>query len=406
MDYIKLNKLFYKDKEKYHEVFKQRQMIKHELPLKIKDHDAFYVYDEELGNCIGQVYKLSARVEKLSEKIPPVALRQFLKKMLTDEIVLTNEIEGVASTRKEVSEAMESTSKNVRLKGMVLQYQRLLEDSNSFQLHEVQEIRDLYDRLVKDEIKKENYPDGKLFRKENVDVVTATQKVIHKGIFGEEKIITALQRVLDFMNDTSLKTSPLIKISFCHYAFGYIHPFYDGNGRISRFISSFLLKDEVSLILSLKLSSVIKENMKVYYEMFESVNDVRSKGDCTPFILQFLYFIKEAAENVEKEFLDMMEKFFMYIEGIKKIELSNFENKLMHVFVQNALYAQEGLDVKEVVKIMNQGESSVRSKIQTLEKMDLIEKDKKGKKLIYTANLKTLENYLEIQNEETHGFDE
>ena len=64
-------------------------------------------------------------------------------------------------------------------------------------------------------------------------------KVIHSGIYPEEKLNEAMTAALDFLNDDNIDI--LIRISAFHYLFGYIHPFYDGNGRTSRFISSHLL---------------------------------------------------------------------------------------------------------------------------------------------------------------------
>ena len=50
----------------------------------------------------------------------------------------------------------------------------------------------------------------------------------------------------------------MIRIAVFHYIFGYIHPFYDGNGRTSRFISSYLLSKNLLPIVSYKLASTIK----------------------------------------------------------------------------------------------------------------------------------------------------
>ena len=34
----------------------------------------------------------------------------------------------------------------------------------------------------------------------------------------------------------------LVRLGLFHYFFSYIHPFYDGNGRTDRFITSYFLK--------------------------------------------------------------------------------------------------------------------------------------------------------------------
>jgi Fic family protein len=90
----------------------------------------------------------------------------------------------------------------------------------------------------------------------------------------------------------------LVRIAAFHYFFGFIHPFYDGNGRISRFISSYLLKKNAYPLLALDLSHTIKEYRKTYYNAFRECNDKRNKGDITPFIITFLEFLDKSTERM------------------------------------------------------------------------------------------------------------
>ena len=61
----------------------------------------------------------------------------------------------------------------------------------------------------------------------------------------------------------------LVRLGLFHYFFAYIHPFYDGNGRTDRFITSYFLKKNFHLLLGLRLSVYIKRNRKAYYKLFE-----------------------------------------------------------------------------------------------------------------------------------------
>ncbi len=391
MEYELLSKVFYKDEQKYKELLEERKKQQIKLPLEIKGEASFFLFNQEVGNCIAKIYKGMARVDSLWRELPPAALKQYVKRMLIEEIGLTNEIEGVISTRKEVEEAINSTTKKVRLKGMVEKYQSIIQEKGSLKINSAQDIRIIYDQFLKGEIDKRNLPDGDIFRKETVQVTTATQKVIHHGLFGEDKIVKVLQEVLDFVNDDTSKVQLIIKIAFFHYAFGYIHPFYDGNGRLSRLISTALLKEEIGILPALKLSSVVKENSKRYYEIFTWGNDVKNKGDLTPFIIIFLTFIMDACNKVEEELNDIDQRLKRYEKIIKSLKLVDSEARLIYLLVQVALYSQSGISIKEISEITDWGESKTRARLKELDKSGLIKIEKQGKKQVYIGNLEKLD---------------
>lgn len=84
-----------------------------------------------------------------------------------------------------------------------------------------------------------------------------------------------MNKALAILNDKSIEC--VFRISIFHYLFGYIHPFYDGNGRTSRFISSYLLSKEFESIIGYRMSYSIKENINDYYKAFKVCNDPKNK---------------------------------------------------------------------------------------------------------------------------------
>lgn len=73
----------------------------------------------------------------------------------------------------------------------------------------------------------------------------------------EERIISLMQYALELLNDESVPL--LVRVSIFHYFFAYIHPFYDGNGRTDRFITSYFLSKHFHPLASLRLSIFIKK---------------------------------------------------------------------------------------------------------------------------------------------------
>ena len=123
-----------------------------------------------------------------------------------------------------------------------------------------------------------NLPDGIFFRKICFRL-QSTYERIHRGISGETEIIACMEKALFILHNKSIP--PLIRISVFHYLFGYIHPFYDGNGRTNRFISSYLLSKELEPLISYHLAKTIKQNISKYYKSFDYTNDTDNRGDLT-----------------------------------------------------------------------------------------------------------------------------
>lgn len=122
----------------------------------------------------------------------------------------------------------------------------------------------------------------------------------------------------------------MIRISVFHYLFGYIHPFYDGNGRTNRFISSYLLSKELEPLISYHLAKTIKQNISKYYKSFDYTNDTDNRGDLTGFITNFLEIILASIEALSisgrqnRTFALFQSKYYYLILKIKRITEFSF----------------------------------------------------------------------------------
>lgn len=302
MNYEPLSSIYYKNPAKYDECYQSRITSEAtiQLPFLIQDHPAFYLNSPEITKVIINIYKRSELINNLCSTLPTIAITSFINKALVEEIMITNEIEGIRSTRKEVESAINlannsSQNKTARFEGLAKKYIKLIFDEQ-LKLDRCQDIRKLYDDIVLNEINDINKPDGVLFRKESVSIYSSTQKEKHRGILPESKIIEVLNQGLSLFNDDRLPV--LISTALFHYLFGYVHPFYDGNGRTSRFISSIYLKSELNILMALRLSYIIKDNKNDYYNAFDLSNDPKNKGDLTPFVLMFMTLINKATDDI------------------------------------------------------------------------------------------------------------
>lgn len=394
MQYEPLSKIFYKNNPEYGKIYIERfnSESAHRYNFMIGKHQAFVLINLEILNLITRIMQLDRRLLKVSDLFPPIGLDQFTRKCIIDEIQLTNEIEGVHSTRKEIRELIYNTAnkKRRRLYGLVQKYM-MLTNGQKINLKTSHDIRTLYDEFILEEIKTDdagNLPDGAIFRKDIVEVVSPSQKVIHKGVYPESEIISSMDSALDILNDPDLNI--FVNIAVFHYMFGYIHPFYDGNGRMARFISSYLLNQYLEPMVGFGLSYTIKNEIKKYYDMFKETNDFKNKGDLTPFVIQFLEFIAEAIENLCVTMEGKLEQFEFYVNKIDKYADDNEPiAKLLFVLLQNALFEDEGISIGELAQAARMGESTVRNWLKKMpEEIMTISQSSKMKH--YSVNLDVL----------------
>ena len=370
-------------KEEYERRFNDENTI--HLSVNIGGNRAFICQTPEMYKQIIAIERLDKKVTELYYSLPDTAIAQFTSKCLIDEILLTNDIEGVHSTRKEIGEILQDLSshnKRNRFVGLVTNYV-MLENRQTIEFDTCRDIRKIYDDIFYKEIKTtdpENLPDGEFFRRSGVEVQSASQKVIHKGLYPESVIIKAFEQSLTFLNDDSIDI--FIRIAVFHYLFGYIHPFYDGNGRMSRFISSYLLSRQLTSLIGFRLSYTIKENISRYYKAFDICNDPHNKGELTPFVEMFLEIIRISMQQLletleeKKQMWDYYKQRIASLPNAEKTDISH----LYDLLIQAALFSNIGISREELIKHMELSENTVRSRLKSIPEQLFIENRQKGRK--------------------------
>ncbi len=398
MNYELLSSLYYKGKEEYEKEYNDRfnSIASKRLNISIEENQCFYILTEEVVNKLYNVMVLNQKLDKLTSEIPRIALQRYIKKCLIGEIVLTNEIEGVVSTRKDINEILENVEdKNKRLTGLVNKYLNLCSEEN-IDIITCNDVRNIYNDLLWEEISEDdklNLPDRVYFRKEGVDVLSPFKKVIHKGVMPEEKINLMMTQALNILNDRDI--IPILRVAIFHYLFGYIHPFYDGNGRTSRFISSYLLSKELNTLTGFGLSYAIKENISQYYKGFKTVNEKKNKGDLTPFIISFLDILSKELESLNNSVVKRINIINRYSKVIEVMEKKDKQKQnIIFVIFQETLFGEAGIDVSSLVEFTETSKYKVTQVLKEYD--DMLIKNKIGRKNYYSFDLDAVdEKYLD-----------
>lgn len=379
MAYIPLYEIYYKQNNEWFQEYQKRfnNLFAKHLDITIKEFNRekefqlFYCHTEYIVTLQNKIMFDFLRLQKLFNLLPSAGIDQFLKSCMIEEIQSTNEIEGVRSTRQEIREAIFAQGKynpDVRLWGIVNKYNKIINDEN-IKLKTCEDIRNLYDDFILDEIKRNNtsdIPDGNIFRKNSVDIVSGTQKNIHRGVYPESKIIDYMTKALQFLHDDSV--SIFIRIAVFHYLFGYIHPFYDGNGRMSRFITSYFLSKNLHPTIALRLSVLIKQHKNDYYKLFENTNAQINCGDLTPFIIWSLEFIASAITSTYKLLFEKYELFSSLNQ--KLYEMLKNEDKttkrVYNILLQAAVFSDMGATSQEIVQTLKLSKRTIDARIKEI----------------------------------------
>ena len=113
-------------------------------------------------------------------------------------------------------------------------------------------------------------------------------------------VITQMTQFLSWLN-TKTDHSGYIRAAIAKFYFVAIHPFDDGNGRLSRVIAERCLAEFEGTDLRLySLSHVIERKRAEYYDLLE--NCQRDTGDITQWIIWFLDAVREAGEEASQHF--------------------------------------------------------------------------------------------------------
>ena len=87
----------------------------------------------------------------------------------------------------------------------------------------------------------------------------------------------------------------LIKSCVFHYELEFIHPFFDGNGRMGRLWQTIILMQEYAVFENLPFETLINQTQKEYYKALE-ISD--KNGDSTKFIEYMLNVLEKSLINL------------------------------------------------------------------------------------------------------------
>lgn len=335
-NYFKLNR---EEFEKYSKELKQSPNCIHILNDKY-----FYNSTLEINNLIIELNKKIVQFDNLINSFSSFAQKQILQSFLIEEIETTNKIENINSTRHNIFKIINqvSNSKDKKIISISNAYKQLLE-FGGIKISSNSDIRNLYDRILLGAIEKQDLPDGIYYRK-NAVYITDGLGLVHTGITQEENINKLMNEFISLYNSN---IDMLTKMILCHFMIEYIHPFYDGNGRLGRFLISNGILLESQSYLAFIISKGLEHEKDKYYKAFKIASDKYEFGSLNTYVTTILEIIDNEISNEIKELLYSKNE----LNNLEfSFKMTKSEQKIYYLLCEASIFSNYGVSSEEILK--------------------------------------------------------
>lgn len=195
---------------------------------------------------------------------------------------------------------------------------------------------------------------------------------VHFQAPSSDNIESEMKRFLDWF-ESEIEIDLFLKAAIAHLWFVTIHPFDDGNGRITRAITDMILaRSDRSTKRFYSMSAQIRVERKLYYEKLEESQ--KGNSDITEWILWFLQCLMNAIEFTEETLSKVLYKAeFWKLHSTKN--LNDRQQKVLNKLL-------EGFDGKlttsKWAKMNKCSQDTALRDIQDLILKDILQKESSG----------------------------
>ena len=269
----------------------------------------------------------------------------YSAKSLETEIIATSAIENIDFSRDSVRSILSGqASKNEeekRIEGLKKGLEFISDPGNKIT---EENIYKLYKMAIGKYLDEENQlKEGNLYRHDSVYV--AGTKVEHTGI-SYKQVPSYMKSLVKYINQKD-DIQDLMKACIIHFYIAYVHPWFDGNGRMARLVHLwFLVQRGYQSVLFVPFSSLIEKTRKQYYDAYQTIEDnyrYTHTIDVTPFLL---YFINNVYNKIEQPLQE--DTLSVYRLALNQKKITNKEDKLWKFVL--SYFGTEEFSTKELEK--------------------------------------------------------
>ena len=240
--------------------FKNDQLKKMNVPMNIV-------------KLIGKINEYKGKQDLYIEQAPQI-LDKLQEVAIIKSTKASNSIEGIVITDKRLKEIMkDDTDLKERSEGEIAGYRDVLNTIHT-SYDAIPVTSNIILQLHRDMYKYISEPGGNLKKQDNIigEILPNGEKYIRFKPVAASNTRQAMETLCNFLNNDiqEQKIEPLILIGAFILDFLCIHPFSDGNGRISRLLTLLLLyKYDYQVGRYISLEKIIEDSKSSYYKILK-----------------------------------------------------------------------------------------------------------------------------------------
>jgi len=258
---------------------------------------------------------------------------------VTNEILASSEIEGEILNRDSVRSSVEK------------KLNETFDYSNDYSTHHTDGLVDIladssfnYEPLTQERLHGWHnalFPTGysgmikidvARYRTEEMSVISGKglKEKIHYIAPPHDTLVDEIYIFLEYINHS--KDNPYIKSAIAHLWFIIIHPYDDGNGRITRTVANYVLSKELGLNHKyFSISSAVAKDKKNYYAALEKTNKIINNKyfDFTEWILWHTSMI-DSAINISLENIQVVVNKTKFWDRARNMNLNEKQTKVLN----------------------------------------------------------------------------
>ncbi len=362
-------------------------------------YPTFHYDKNSLDTILLKVSRNIGRLEGAISALNDKNINSFIVDTSISEILLTSQIEGEilnrasvkSSVRKRLDESFDylDDSSTRHTDGLV---ELLLDSSyNNTPLSE-ERLHGWHSVLFPTGYSDGHKIDVASYRSEEMQIVSnrGYRESIHYIAPPHTDILEEMSRFFDYVNSTT--EEPFIKSAIVHLWFVTIHPYDDGNGRIARAITNYILAKELGLEHRYySLSVAIKQDKKSYYDGLERAQNLfyNREFDFTKWILWHTEMINNAI-TIALEEIDIIIQKTKFWDRAREHPLNQRQLKVINKILDKGIKNFEGgLSTKKYASMTNTSTPTAKRDITQLLNYGLIEQIEgtAGRNVRYMINL-------------------
>lgn len=231
----------------------------------------------------------------------------------------------------------------------------------------------LHHELMIDVEKKDlgKFRDGPVF----VGHATKLEVVVkHNPPFHTHKEIEkALSEVFAWLDDTKDMIHPLLKAGVLHHEFAYIHPFFDGNGRLARILTAYyLLLKQYEVVRYFILDDYYDMDRQTYSDMLHSADLPAGRhgyGDKTQWLEYFLEGVAYSLQAALARINDLKRSNLESVTGEKRVLVTPREEEVLQIVID-----KKAIKMKDIETSFNVTRQQAHALLSSLVDKGLLEK--------------------------------